>query len=157
MACLALSDRLALGPELPYRQTFFESLLLFWVGLLMPRASRLEFYLAPPEKLSYAVGVGVLDASIAQEPMSLRDGGYLTPFHSLLEFFEGFGRDQLLLATTFIYPAFEQLLETTVPVGGKPPRHWRQEYPRASAASARLEHSPDFRSLSILTRWNRWV
>ena len=120
MACLALSDRLALRPELPYRQTFFESLLLLWVGFLMPRASRLELYLAAPEKLSYAVGVRVLYASLAQEPMSLPDRCYLSSFHGLLEFSKGFGRDQLL-ATAFVYSALEQLLETTVLVGGKPP------------------------------------
>ena len=85
----------------------------------MPRASRLELYLAAPEKLPHTIGVGVLDASIAQEPMSLRDGGNLSPLHGLLEFFEGFGGDQLL-ATAFVYSAFEQLLETTVPVGGEP-------------------------------------
>ena len=86
----------------------------------MPRASRLELYLPAPQELSYAVGMRVLDASLAQEPMSLPDRCYLSSFHGLLEFFEGFGRDQLL-ATAFVYPAFEQLLETTVPVGGKPP------------------------------------
>jgi hypothetical protein len=30
----------------------------------MPRASRLELYLAAPEELSYAVGLRVLDASL---------------------------------------------------------------------------------------------
>src|SRR5215212_8126634 len=114
------SGRLALRPELPSRQTFFESLLPLWVGFLMPRASRLELYLAAPEELSYAVGVRVLDASLAQELVSLRDGCDLSLPHGLLQFFEGFGGDQLL-ATTFIYPAFEQLLETTLLVGGKPP------------------------------------
>ena len=53
--------------------------------------------------------------------MSLPDRGYLTPFHGLLELFKGFGRNQLLLATAFVYSAFEQLLETTLPVAGKPP------------------------------------
>jgi hypothetical protein len=86
----------------------------------MPRPSCLELDLPPPEKLPYAVGMRVLDASLAQEPMSLRDRGYLTPFHGLLELLESFGRDQLL-ATAFIYPAFEQLLETTLSVAGKPP------------------------------------
>jgi hypothetical protein len=62
----------------------------------------------------------VLDASLAQELVSLRERGYLSPFHSLLEFFKGFGRDQLL-TTAFVHPAFEQLLETTLPVAGKPP------------------------------------
>ena len=85
----------------------------------MPRASRLELYLAAPEKLPHTIGVGVLDASIAQEPMSLRDGGYLTPFHGLLEFFEGFGRNQLL-TTALFHPAFEQLLQTTLSVAGEP-------------------------------------
>ena len=86
----------------------------------MPRSSRLELYLAAPEKLPHTVGVGVLDASLAQEPMSLPDRGYLSSFHGLLEFFEGFGGDQLL-PTAFVYSAFEQLLETTLPVEGKPP------------------------------------
>jgi hypothetical protein len=100
----------------------------------------------------------VLDASLAQEPMSLPDCGYLSPFHGLLELFKGFGRNQLLLASTFVHPAFEQLLETTLPVSGEPPLALAPTVAqRASAASARLEHSPDFRSLSILTRWNRWV
>jgi hypothetical protein len=108
VACLALSDRLALRPELPYGRSFFESLLFFWVGLLMPRASRLELHLAAPEELTDTIGVRVLDAPLPQELVCLRDGGYLTPFHGLLEFFEGFGRDQLLTAT-FVYSAFEQL------------------------------------------------
>jgi hypothetical protein len=99
---------------------FFESLLLLGVGFLVPRASRLELYLAPPENLTDTVGVGILDASLAQEPMSLPDRGYLAPFHGFLEFFKGFGRDQLL-ATAFVHPAFEQLLETTLPVAGEPP------------------------------------
>jgi hypothetical protein len=86
----------------------------------MPRASRLELYLAAPEELSYAVGVRVLYATFAQEPMSLSDGGYLSLLHGLLEFLEGFWRDQLL-ATAFVYSAFEQLLETPLSVGGKPP------------------------------------
>ena len=73
-----------------------------------------------PEKLSYALGVRVLDATLAQEPMSLRDGGYLSPLHGFLELLESFGCDQLL-ATAFFHPAFEQLFQTTVPVGGKPP------------------------------------
>jgi hypothetical protein len=120
VACLALSDRLALRPELPYRRSFFESLLLFWVGLLMPRASRLELCLAAPEELTDTIGVRVLYAALAQEPMSLPDRGYLSLLHGLLEFFEGFGRDQLL-ATAFVYSALEQLLETTVPAAGKPP------------------------------------
>ena len=72
------------------------------------------------EKLTYAVRVRVLYATFAQEPMSLRDGCDLTPFHGLLEFFEGFGGDQLL-ATAFFHPAFEQLLQTTLFVGGEPP------------------------------------
>src|SRR5215207_11312732 len=83
---------------------FFESLLLLGVGLLMPRASCLELYLVAPEELSYAVGVRVLYAALAQEPMSLPDRCYLSSFHGLLEFFEGFGRDQLL-ATAFVYSA----------------------------------------------------
>ena len=62
----------------------------------------------------------VLDASLAQELMSLPDGGDLASFHGFLEFFKGFFCDQLL-ATTFVYPAFEQLLETPLPVAGKPP------------------------------------
>jgi hypothetical protein len=83
---------------------FFESLLLLGVGLLVTLPARLELYLAAPEKLSYAVGVRVLYAAFAQEPMSLRDGGYLSLLHGLLEFFEGFGRDQLL-ATALVYSA----------------------------------------------------
>jgi hypothetical protein len=88
----------------------------------MPRASRLELYLPAPEELSYAVGVRVLDASIAQEPMSLREREremvaisplFMASWSSSKV--EGFGRDQLL-ATTLIYPAFEQLLETTLSV-----------------------------------------
>jgi hypothetical protein len=94
--------------------------LLLGVGFLVPRASRLELYLAPPEKLSDTVGVGILDASLAQELVSLPDRGYLTPFHGLLEFFKGFGRNQLL-ATAFVYSAFQQLLESTLPVACKPP------------------------------------
>ena len=86
----------------------------------MPRASRLELYLAASEKLTYAVRVRILYATFAQEPMSLRDGCDLTPFDGLLEFFEGFGGNQLL-ATTFFYPAFEQFLESTLFVGGEPP------------------------------------
>jgi hypothetical protein len=74
----------------------------------MPRASRLELYLAAPEKLSDTIGVRVLDATFAQEPMSLSDRCYLSLLHGLLEFFKGFGRDQLL-ATAFVYSAFEQL------------------------------------------------
>jgi hypothetical protein len=108
VACLALSDRLALRPELPYGRSFFESLLFFWVGLLMPRASRLFLHLAAPEELTDTIGVRVLDAPLAQEPMSLPDRCYLSLLHGLLEFFEGFGRDQLLRAT-FVYSAFEQL------------------------------------------------
>src|SRR5215213_2820062 len=99
---------------------FFESLLLLGVGLFVARPARLELYLPAPQELSYAVGVGVLDATFAQEPMSLRDGGYLTPFHGLLEFFEGFGRDQLL-TTAFFHPAFEQLFQTPLCVAGEPP------------------------------------
>jgi hypothetical protein len=83
--------------------------LLLWVGFLVPRASRLELYLASSEELTDAVRVRVLDTSLAQEPMSLRDRGYLTPFHGLLELLESFGRNQLL-ATAFVHPAFEQLL-----------------------------------------------
>src|SRR5215203_2736588 len=99
---------------------FFESLLLLGRGFLVPGPARLELHLAPPQELAHTVGVGILDASLAQEPMSLRDRCYLSPFHSLLEIFEGFGRDQLL-ATTFVYPALEQLLETTPPVASEPP------------------------------------
>src|SRR5829696_1701304 len=84
----------------------------------MPRASRLELYLAASEKLTYAVRLRVLDATFAQEPMSLRDGCDLTPFHGLLEFFEGFGGNQLL-ATAFLHPAFEQLRRTTSGTGAK--------------------------------------
>lgn len=62
----------------------------------------------------------VLDATLAQELVSLPDRGYLTPFHSLLEFFESFGRNQLL-TTAFVHSALEQLLETTLSVAGKPP------------------------------------
>jgi hypothetical protein len=62
-----------------------------WVGFLVPRASRLELHLAAPEELTDTIGVRVLNASLAQEPMSLRDGGYLTPFHGLFKLFEGFG------------------------------------------------------------------
>jgi hypothetical protein len=40
----------------------------------------------------------VLDATLAQEPMSLPDGGDLAPFHGLLQYFEGFFSDQLLAA-----------------------------------------------------------
>ena len=86
----------------------------------MARSARFELYLATPEKLSYAVGVRVFDAAFAQEPMSLPDRCYLSSFHGLLEFFESFGADQLL-ATAFVYSAFEQLLESTLPVEGKPP------------------------------------
>jgi hypothetical protein len=99
---------------------FFESLLLLWVELLVPRASRLELYLAASEKLTDAVRVRVLDAALAQEPMSLRDGCHLTPLDGFLEFFEGFGANQLL-ATALFHPAFEQILESTLFVGGKPP------------------------------------
>jgi hypothetical protein len=106
-SCRALGGRLvlrlALRPELPYRQTFFESLLLFWVGFLMPRASRLELDLPAPEELTDTIGVRVLDAALAQEPMSLPDRCYLSVLHGLLEFFEGFLGDQLL-ATAFVYP-----------------------------------------------------
>jgi hypothetical protein len=119
-ACRALGGRLALRPALPYRRSFFESLLLLWVGFLVPRASRLELYLASSEELTDAVRMRVLDASLAQERVSLRDRGYLTPFHGLLEFFKGFGRNQLL-ATAFVYSAFQQLLESTLPVACKPP------------------------------------
>ena len=71
----------------------------------MPRASRLELHLPAPEELTDAVRMRVLDASLAQELVSLRDRGYLTPFHGLLELLEGFGRDQLL-TTALVYPAF---------------------------------------------------
>src|SRR5215213_5277324 len=109
-ACRALGGHLGgLRPALPSRRSFFESLLLLWVGFLVPRAPRLELHLAAPEELTDAVRMRVLDASLAQEPMSLPDRGYLTPFHGLLEFFEGFGRNQLL-TTAFVHPAFEQLL-----------------------------------------------
>ena len=67
-----------------------------------------------------AVRMRVLDASLAQELVSLPDCGYLTPFPGLFKLLESFGRNQLL-ATAFVHPAFEQLLETTLPVGGKPP------------------------------------
>ena len=116
MACWALGNRSAL----PYRQSFFESLLLLWVGFLMARPSRLELHLPAPEKLPHAVGVRVLDASLAQEPMSLRDRGYLAPFHGFLEFFKGFFCDQLL-ATAFVHPAFQQFFQTTLLVACKPP------------------------------------
>src|SRR5215204_3544442 len=99
---------------------FFESLLLLGVGFLVPRTPSFELHLAPPEKLTHPVGVRILNASLAQEPMGLRDRGDLTPFHSLFKLFEGFLRNQLLTAT-FVYSAFEQLLETTVLVVGKPP------------------------------------
>ena len=116
MACRALGGR----PALPYRRSFFESLLLFGVGFLVPRPARLELDLAAPEKLPHAVRMRVLDAAFAQEPMSLRDRGYLSPFHGLLEFFKGFGGDQLL-ATAFVYSAFEQFFQTALPVAGKLP------------------------------------
>jgi hypothetical protein len=54
--------------------------LLLWVGFLVARASRLELYLPAPEELTDAVRMRVLDTSLAQEPMSLPDRGYLTPF-----------------------------------------------------------------------------
>jgi len=82
-------------PYLPAR--FFESLLLLWVGFLMPRPSCLELYCAPPQKLTDTVGVGILDASLAQALVSLRDRGDLVPFHGLLELLERFGSDQLFL------------------------------------------------------------
>jgi hypothetical protein len=73
----------------------------------MLRASRLELYLAAPEELTDTIGVRVLDATLAQELVSLPDGGYLTSFHGLLEFFEGFGGNQLL-TTAFVHSACEQ-------------------------------------------------
>jgi hypothetical protein len=105
--------------------------------------------------VSYAVGVRVLYATLAQEPMSLPDRGYLTPFHGLLEFFKGFGRDQLL-ATAFVYCAFEQPLETTPPITGKPPLALAPRVAQSVRCLSQVgAQSPDFRSLSILTRWNR--
>ena len=72
----------------------------------MTRASRLEPDLAAPEKLPHTVGVRVLDASLAQEPMGLRDGSYLATLHGLFELLESFGPNQLL-AAAFVYPAFQ--------------------------------------------------
>src|SRR5215218_5297955 len=111
----AASQALGGREALPYRRSFFESLLLLWVSFLMPRPPRLELDLAPPEKLSHAVGVGVLDASsLAQELVSLRDRGDLAPFHGFFELLEGFGCDQLP-AATFVYPAFQKLSQTAFP------------------------------------------
>jgi hypothetical protein len=45
----------------------------------VPWASRLELYLPAPEKLPHAVRMRVLDASLAQEPVSLPNGSYLAP------------------------------------------------------------------------------
>src|SRR5215203_7366509 len=59
---------------------FFESLLLLGRGFLVPGPARLELHLAPPQELAHTVGVGILDTSLAQEPMSLPDRGYLTPY-----------------------------------------------------------------------------
>ena len=123
----------------------------------MPRASRLELHLPAPEELTDAVRVRVLDASLAQEPISLPNRSYLAPFHGLLELFESFGRNQLL-TTAFIHPAFEQLLETTLPVAGKPPLALLAPTVAQSVGSLsqiRLRQAPDFRSLSIRTRWHR--
>lgn len=75
----------------------------------MPRPPRLELDLASSEKLTDTIGMRILDTSLLQELIGLSNGGYLSSFHSLLEFFEGFGRDQLLTAT-FVYSACEQLL-----------------------------------------------
>jgi hypothetical protein len=95
---------------------FFEGLLLLGIGFLMPRASSLELYLAAPEELTNTIGVRVLYAAFAQEPMSLRDGGYLSLLHGLLELLEGFGCDQLL-TTAYFHPACRR--QTTSGTGAK--------------------------------------
>jgi len=123
----------------------------------MPRASRLELDLAPPEKLSHTIGVRVLDATLAQELVSLRDGGYLSPLHGFLELLESFGRDQLL-ATAFVYSAFEQLLETTLPITGKPPLALAPAVAQSVCCLSQVGAFPRLQEpKSILTRWNRWV
>ena len=75
----------------------------------MPRPARLELYLPAPEKLTDAIRMRVLDASLAEELVSLPYCCYLSPFHGLLELLESFGGNQLL-ATAFVYSACEQLL-----------------------------------------------
>jgi hypothetical protein len=112
----ALGER----PALSYRRSFLKSFLVLEVLFLVPRPACLELHLPAPEKLAHSVGMRVLDAAFAQEPMSLPDRCYLSLLHGLLEFFEGFERDQLL-AAAFVYPAFEQRLQTASPVAGEPP------------------------------------
>jgi hypothetical protein len=79
---------------------FFEGLLFFGVSFLVPRTLGFQLRLAPPEKRSHAVGVGILDAAFAQGLVGLGDRGDLAPFHGLFKLFPRFGRDQLLARLT---------------------------------------------------------
>ena len=122
----------------------------------MPRPTRLELHLAPPEKLPHAVGTGVLDASLGQKIPCLSVGSNPPLLHDLLKLFPSLLGDKLLPAASLIYPAHKQLIQTAFGVGAPPPL--------ALTAGCNLErrqllldieHSLDFRSLIILTRWNR--
>ena len=116
MACpQALGER----PALSYRRSFLKSFLVLGVHFLVPRPACLELHLPAPEKLPHSVGMRVLDAAFAQEPMSLPNRCYLSSSRPL-EFFEGFGRDPLV-AVAFVYPAVAQRFQTTSPVAGESP------------------------------------
>ena len=83
--------------------------------------SALELDLAPLKKLANALWMSIFDAAFPKMLMRLDDRGDLALLHDSFELFPRFIGDQLPGAT-LIYPADQQLIQATFPVGGKPPR-----------------------------------
>ena len=69
------------SPRLSSRRTFFESLLLLsFVSLLVAGpTTRLELHLPAPKKPPDALGVGLADAPLPEEPMGLGHGRWRSP------------------------------------------------------------------------------
>ena len=86
----------------------------------MPRPTRLELHLAPPEKPTHAVGTGVLDTSLGQKIPCLIVGGNPPLLHDLLKLFPSLLGDKLLLPSSLIYPAHKHLIQTAFGVGAPP-------------------------------------
>ena len=86
----------------------------------MPRPTRLELYLAPPEKPTHTVGTCVLNASLGQKIPCLSVGGNPSLLHDLLKLFPSLLGDKLL-AASLIYPTHKQLIQTAFGVGAPPP------------------------------------
>jgi hypothetical protein len=112
-------------PALSYRRRFLKSFLVLGVLFLVPRPACLELHLPAPEKLAHSVGMRVLDAAFAQEPMSLPDRCYLFLLHG------HWSSSKASSVTNSWRPRSSTLLLSSA---SKPPRpylanhlwHWRQ-------------------------------